>query len=163
MDIEVRGIQVFRVLEVIEVVPEKLYSGAIVAAVAILDHHETIAPEFTELTHRNYLRCSILKMIYAAQFMPCVHSVFGHYVGMDLIDEYEISNIPRNYAPENYCGTYQKILPRACQIAGSRGKTQRTFKPVAFATGFLCFLMNDHFMACHRIYVWIHLCNCIHR
>lgn len=125
MDIEVRGIQVFRVLEVIEVVPEKLYSGAIVAMVNdIQDHHGKLLLEFTELTQKLFTLLDIEDDIRKRSLTMRSFSL-GHYVGMDLIDEYEILKHPRETTRQKIIVEHiKKILPGVQQIAEIREKAK---------------------------------------
>ncbi|MFM2138338.1 MAG: hypothetical protein RJA57_645 [Bacteroidota bacterium] len=90
MDITTRGIRVFRILEVIRQVPDKLYSGAIVS------YPETRADGNAELMRRvlNSIRDLHALLQVTKEFASpdpdlCSFDV-AHHIGMSLQEEYEL-------------------------------------------------------------------------
>lgn len=125
LDIEIKGLHVFRVLEVLHAVPEKLYSGAIVSLVNnIEDQHSKLIIEFTELTQQLFQLLDITDDIYKKGFKMQSFQL-AHYVGFDLKAEYELLRHPRETSRQKIIVEHiRKILPSVKQIAEIREKAK---------------------------------------
>ncbi len=125
MDIEVAGVQAFRVLEIIQEVPEKLYSGAIISMVNnIQDHHSRLMLELTELAQKLFALLDITDDMYKRGFVLNSFNI-AHYIGMELIDEYEILKHPRETTRQKIIVEHiKKILPGVQQIADIRERAK---------------------------------------
>lgn len=91
MDIRTRGVKVFRILEMINDIPDKLYSGAIVTYPenTLTQGNSKLSTQIIEAVKRLY---SLLNV--DGKF-PVFHSevvsyTIGHFVGMNLQEEYEL-------------------------------------------------------------------------
>lgn len=125
MDIEVRGLHVIRVLEVIKEVPEKLYAGAIISVVQnIEDSHNKLLEELrffaTELFDLLEIKEDILKPDFSFNSFR-----LAHYVGFDIVSEYELLRHPRETARQKIIVEHiKKILPTIKQIAEIKEKAK---------------------------------------
>jgi uncharacterized protein len=117
MDIKIRGVEVFQLLELVKDVPEKLYAGAIVATVQnIQDHHSKLYAEFEALTAQLFNLLDIAKDIYKPDFILNSFNL-GHYVGFDFKDEFDLLRHPRETSRQKLIVEHiKKILPSVQQI-----------------------------------------------
>ncbi|MFI5172411.1 MAG: LON peptidase substrate-binding domain-containing protein [Chitinophagales bacterium] len=125
MDIKVKGVQIFRVLEVISEIPDKLYSGAIVSMVDnIDDHHTKLKLELERLSSQLFELLDIKDDIYKPDFVLNSFRL-AHYVGFDLTDEFELLRHPRETSRQKLIVEHiKKILPSVKQIAEIREKAK---------------------------------------
>jgi len=125
MDIKVKGLQVFRVLDVVKSLPDKLYSGAVVAVVSnIIDHHSKTIFELEHLAHELFSLLEIKDRVYKDGFI--LHSfAIGHLVGFDLMDEFELLKHPRESTRQKIIVEHiKKILPVVKQMAEIKEKAK---------------------------------------
>lgn len=118
MDIQVKGVQVFRVLEVIDEVPEKLYSGAIISIVHnIDDSHYKLLKELELFATELFDLLDIKENIFKPDFIFSSFNL-AHYVGFDFISEYELLRHPNETTRQKIIVEHiKKILPAVKQIA----------------------------------------------
>jgi uncharacterized protein len=113
MDIKTRGLKVFRILEVIKQVPDKLFSGAIVNY-----------PENIEDGGKKELLAFVLKSIRELHKQLNVQKDFGkpdqellsydiaHHAGMALEEEYELLGLLKEVQRQEYLKRHlAKVLP----------------------------------------------------
>jgi Lon protease-like protein len=113
MDIITQGAQVFRILEIIKKIPDKLYSGAIVNY-----------PENTESYPRKDLIQVVIKAIRELHRMLGITKDFrkpdeelnaydlGHHAGLSLEEEYELLGLFREEQRQEYLKRHLgKVLP----------------------------------------------------
>jgi uncharacterized protein len=113
MDIVTQGVQVFRILEVIKKIPEKLYSGAIVNY-----------PENVEVYPRKDLIQVVIKAIRELHRMLGISKDFAkpeeelnaydlaHHAGLSLEEEYELLGLFREEQRQEYLKRHLgKVLP----------------------------------------------------
>ncbi len=117
MDIKIRGVEVFQLLELVKEVPEKLYSGAIVAPLQnIQDRNPQLHIEFEALTTQLFELLDITKDVYKPDFILNSFGL-GHYVGFDFKDEYELLRHTRETSRQKLIVQHiKKILPAVLQI-----------------------------------------------
>jgi uncharacterized protein len=113
MDITTKGICIFRILEVIKKVPDKLYSGAIVNY-----------PENTEVAHNHDLMLKVLNTVRQLHRLLKIEKDFGkpdeeiiaydiaHHAGLSLEEEYELLGLLREDQRQEYLKRHlSKVLP----------------------------------------------------
>lgn len=125
MDIQVKGLQAFKVLEVVREVPEKLYAGAIVSLLPNLeDRHSRLRDELEGLTRELFGLLDILETIEKPGF-DFTSFKLGHYIGFSLRDEYEMLMLVRESERQQFCIDHiRKILPAVRQVAEIRDKAK---------------------------------------
>ena len=112
MDIKTKGIRVFRILEVIKEVPDKLYSGAIVNY-----------PETREQGNPELMR-KVMKSIRDLHALLKVNKDFkkedkamkaydvAHHIGMSLEEEYELLSLLDEHQRQEYLKRFlAKVIP----------------------------------------------------
>ncbi|MBC8045906.1 MAG: LON peptidase substrate-binding domain-containing protein [Fimbriimonadaceae bacterium] len=125
MDIKVEGLQVVRVLEVIKEVPDKLYSGAVVSVMEnIEDHHSKTKFELEELALELFKLLDIKEDVVKEGFTFKSFKL-AHYVGFNLLEEFELLRHPRETARQKLIIEHiKKILPAVKQVAEIREKAK---------------------------------------
>ncbi len=125
MDITTRGIRVFRTLEIIKAVPDKLYSGAIV------DY-----PSNNDTSHINTLR-KVVAGIKKLHRLLKVSKTFGkpdeelisydmaHHAGLSLEEEYELLGLLQEDQRLEYLKRHlNKVLPVVTGMEKLKGRIQ---------------------------------------
>jgi Lon protease-like protein len=112
MDIRTKGLQIFRILEVIKEVPEKLYSGAIV------NYPETHEKGNAELMRKvmNSIRDlhALLKVSkdFASKGREIRSYDVAHHIGMSLQEEYELLGLLDERQRQEYLKRFlAKVIP----------------------------------------------------
>lgn len=91
MDVRVKGLEIFRILELVKQVPDKLYSGAIVSYPDnTLEKQDTrIADLVLEEVKRMYELLNLEEKMPETEGKILSYRI-GHYIGMELQQEYEL-------------------------------------------------------------------------
>jgi Lon protease-like protein len=112
MDIKTKGVRVFRILEVITEVPDKLYSGAIV------NYPETFEQGNPELMRKvmNSIRDlhQLLKVDKDFKKEDAVVRAYdvAHHIGMSLVEEYELLGLFDERQRQEYLKRYlTRVIP----------------------------------------------------
>lgn len=126
MDIKTRGEKVFRILEVIKSVPEKLYSGAIVTY-----------PDNTEQGNIELMR-KVMNGIRELHKLLNVAKEFqkpdeelnsyevAHHVGLTLQEEYELLGLMNELQRQEYLKRHlTKVLPMVAEMEGLKEKIKQ--------------------------------------
>lgn len=112
MDIKTRGIRVFRILEVIKKVPDKLYSGAIVN---YPDTYEQGNPELMRKVMNSIRDLHELLKInkdFKKQDSEMKAYDVAHHIGMSLEEEYELLGLLDERQRQEYLKRYlAKVIP----------------------------------------------------
>jgi Lon protease-like protein len=125
MDIKTEGIQVFRVLEVIKSVPDKLYSGAIV------NYPDNIADGNAELMQKvvNAIR-ELHKLLKISKDFKkpdgdlTAYDV-AHHAGLSVEEEYELLGLMQEVQRQEYLKRHlSKILPIAAEMETLKKRIQ---------------------------------------
>ena len=114
MDIRTRGVKIFRILELIREIPDKLYSGAIV------NYPETDDAGLPELMHK------LIKSIRDLHQLLKLNKDFkkpddqlraydvAHHIGLSLEEEYELLGLPEEKQRQEYLKRFlAKAIPMA--------------------------------------------------
>ncbi|HKP32068.1 MAG TPA: LON peptidase substrate-binding domain-containing protein [Chitinophagaceae bacterium] len=124
MDIKTVGVRVFRVLEVINVVPDKLYSGAIV----------NYPEDPDELGHRELMQKvvngirelhKILKVTkdFKKPDKELTSYDVAHHAGLSLEEEYELLNLPMEIQRQEYLKRHlSRVLPVIAEMEALKVK-----------------------------------------
>jgi uncharacterized protein len=117
MDIKTNGLKVFRTLEVVKSIPDKLYSGAIVTY-----------PDNSDAGNRALMDkvVAALKQLHAAlkvskEFKKPGHELWSydvaHHAGLSLTEEYELLQLMHELQREEYLRQHlQKVLPVVAEM-----------------------------------------------
>ena len=112
MDIKTKGIRVFRILEIIKDVPDKLYNGAIVN---YPENYETGSPAMM-LKVMNSIRDLHKLLKIKKEFKKSdeeIHSYdVAHHIGLSLAEEYELLVLPDERQRQEYLKRHlAKVIP----------------------------------------------------
>lgn len=123
MDIKTRGEKVFRILEVIKEVPEKLYSGAIVT---YPDTQEQGNPEIMRRVLAGirdlHKLLDVDKSFSKADAELKAYDV-AHHIGLSLQEEYELLNLMDERQRQEYLKRHlAKVLPVIAEMEGLKDK-----------------------------------------
>jgi len=126
MDIKTKGLAIFRVLEMIKLVPDKLYSGAIVnyppnvLVAPTRDLMDKIVTGIKEL-HR---LLNISKDFKKPDDELNAYDV-GHHAGMSLDEEYELLGLMQEIQRQEYIKRHlQKVLPMLMEMEHLKEKVK---------------------------------------
>lgn len=125
MDIRTRGLHVFRILEMIPAIPDKLYSGAIV------NHQDT------DLNGNPELMLKVLDGIRELHRMLHVSKSFrtgdpplnsydvAHHAGLSIQEEYELLGLQKEIQRQEYLRRHlQKVLPIVAEMESLKEKVK---------------------------------------
>ncbi len=123
MDIVARGLRVFRVLELVRNIPDKLYSGAIV------NYPEDYADgrgEMMQLLVRNIRELHQLLNVnkkFSKEDLHLRAYDIAHHVGLSLDQEYEFLQLPREIQRQEYLKRHLgKIIPLLAEMESLKEK-----------------------------------------
>lgn len=125
MDIKTNGEKVFRILEVIKEVPEKLYSGAIVT---YPDNHKKGNPEIMRRVLNSIRELHRLLNI-TKDFTKTDEEVnaydVAHHIGLSLQEEYELLNLFDERQRQEYLKRHlAKVIPLVAEIEHLKEKVK---------------------------------------
>jgi hypothetical protein len=126
MDVKTQGLKVFRILEVIKAVPEKLYSGAIVNY-----------PDNDEDAGNRLLMQKVIAGVKELHRLLNISKDFkkreellqsydvGHHAGLSLEEEYELLGLLRELQRQEYIKRHlQKVLPMLMEMEQLKEKVK---------------------------------------
>jgi Lon protease-like protein len=126
MDIKTQGLQIFRVLEIIKTIPDKLYSGAIVnypANTLSAPNNDLMAKVLAGLKELHRL-LNITKDFKKPDEDLKSYDV-GHHAGMSLDEEYELLGLMQEIQRQEYLKRHlQKVLPMLMEMEHLKEKVK---------------------------------------
>lgn len=126
MDIHTKGIKVFRTLEVIKAVPDKLYSGAIVNYPdnALDDGNEKLMQTIVTGVREVHRQLNISKEFKKPDNELMSYDV-AHHAGLSIDEEYELLGLLRELQRQEYLKRHlQKVLPMLKEMEQLREKVK---------------------------------------
>ena len=123
MDIRTRGIQVFRVLETIHSIPEKLYSGAIVNYPENNEegNHELMQKVVSGIRRLHQL-LNVTKSFPKPDEQLSSYDV-AHHVGFSIEEEYELLGLTMELQRQEYLRRHlTKVIPVVLEMEGLKEK-----------------------------------------
>lgn len=123
MDIRTRGLKVFRILETIHAVPDKLYSGAIVNYPQHDDkgNRELMQKVVAGIRHLHQL-LNVTKSFTKPDELLSSYDV-AHHVGFSIEEEYELLGLPMEVQRQEYIRRHlSKVIPVVVEMEGLKEK-----------------------------------------
>ena len=126
MDIKIKGEKVFRILEVIKAVPDKLYSGAIVNY-----------PDNNEKPNNDLMRKVLIGIRELHRLLNVVKDFnktddelnsydVAHHVGLTLPEEYELLGLMEELQRQEYLKRHlTKVIPMVTEMEGLKDKVKQ--------------------------------------
>lgn len=138
MDVTVQGLKVFRVLEQIRAIPEKLYGGAIVTYPdAVNDGNRLLMQKIVAGVKEMHRLLHITKDFKKSEeALNCFD--IAHHAGLNQEEEYELLGIPRELQRQEYLKRHLgKVLPVLSEMENLKERVKmnghfRNLKPFEF-------------------------------
>ncbi|MEO6229605.1 MAG: LON peptidase substrate-binding domain-containing protein [Ferruginibacter sp.] len=125
MDIKTRGVMIFRILETVKSVPDKLYSGAIVN---YPDNFKNGSQSLMKIVIAGIRKLhSILKVNknFPSAEKDMLSYEVAHHAGLSLPEEYELLQLMHELQRQEYLKQHlQKVLPVATEIETLKDRIQ---------------------------------------
>jgi Lon protease-like protein len=123
MDIKTEGDKVFRILEVIKEIPEKLYSGAIVNYPANLEQGSAEVMRQVLQSIRELHRLLNISKDFKKSDADIKAYDVAHHIGLSLQEEYELLNLMNERQRQEYLRRHlTKVLPMLAEMEGLKEK-----------------------------------------
>lgn len=139
MDIRTKGLEVFRMLEIIKELPDKLYSGAIVN---YPEHdnkgNKLLMLRLIEKIREMHKLLKIEKEFKKQDNELCTYDV-AHHAGLSLTEEYELLELPKELQRQEYLKRHlKKVVPMLNEMEHlkERVKLNGHFRDLKTDTGF---------------------------
>ena len=139
MDIKTKGLEAFRMLEIIKELPDKLYSGAIVN---YLEHdnkgNKLLMLRLIEKIREMHKLLKIEKEFKKQDNELCTYDV-AHHAGLSLTEEYELLELPKELQRQEYLKRHlKKVVPMLNEMEHlkERLKLNGHFRDLKTDTGF---------------------------
>ena len=127
LDIRTRGTQVFRLLELVEAIPDKLYSGAIVTYPnnVVSQGQSAIGQRIVEEVRRMYVLLNV-EAKFPAHKAEMLSYEIAHYVGLSVEQEYELLGLFTELQRLEYIRRHLKnIVPVIQELEAMKARIQR--------------------------------------
>ncbi|MDQ2863121.1 MAG: LON peptidase substrate-binding domain-containing protein [Bacteroidota bacterium] len=125
MDIKTKGQKIFRVLEIIDVVPGKLYSGAIVSYLSSSDHGKKILMDKVVAAIKELHKLLKVKKPFHKEEELLNSFDVAHHAGLTLKEEYELLSLDNELHRQEYLKRHlAKVLPVVAEMELLKEKIQ---------------------------------------
>ena len=126
MDIKTKGEKVFRILEIIKKVPDKLYSGAIVNYPANTDKGNTELMRKIMMGIRELHKLLIVEKDFKKPDEELKTYEVAHHIGLSLQEEYELLCLVDELQRQEYLKRHlTKVIPMVAEMEGLKEKIKR--------------------------------------
>ncbi len=117
MDIKTRGQKIFRVLEIINDVPDKLYSGAIVSYLANTDHGKKLLMTKVVAAIKELHKLLKVTRPFQKEEEQLTSYDVAHHAGLTLEEEYEFLSLTNELQRQEYLKRHlAKVLPVVAEM-----------------------------------------------
>jgi uncharacterized protein len=126
MDIRAKGLEVFRVLELIPEIPDKLYGGAIVS---YPENDKNGNPELmlkvVETIRELHRMLNVTKKYQEETDAPLISYDVAHHAGLSLDEEFELLGLTKEIHRQEYLRRHlQKVLPIVAEMEALKEKVK---------------------------------------
>lgn len=126
MDIKTQGISIFRVLEIVENVPDKLYKGAIVSSIDT-EHYDGVKSKMKVIMNEIEMFHKLLsiKKDYGIPLTELTAFHIAHHIGLNIEEEYDVLRMPRESQRQEYILRHlRKVLPTVHELKNLQERIQ---------------------------------------
>ena len=125
MDIRTRGIEVFRILELVKTLPDKLYGGAIVNYLEDFDNGNRILMNKVVAGIRElHSILKVDKVFKKSDEALCSYDL-AHHAGLSLMEEYDLLQLMQELQRQEYLRQHLlKVLPVVTEMETLKGRIQ---------------------------------------
>jgi Lon protease-like protein len=126
MDIRTKGLEVFRLLELVPEIPDKLYGGAIVS---YPENDKNGNPELmlkvVETIRELHRMLNVTKKFRDESDQPLISYDVAHHAGLSLEEEYELLGLMKEIHRQEYLRRHlQKVLPIVAEMEALKEKVK---------------------------------------
>jgi uncharacterized protein len=126
MDIRTEGVKVFRVLEIIKSIPEKLYSGAIVSYPENEENagNRKVMQQVSKGLKELHRLLNVLKEFKKPEEQLISYDI-AHHAGLSIEEEYELLGLMKEVQRQEYLKRHlQKVLPMLIEMESLKEKVK---------------------------------------
>ncbi len=125
MDIKTRGVKVFRILELVKSLPDKLYGGAIVSYLENFDNgNRILMKKVVEGIRELHSILKVSKVFKQPDEALWSYDV-AHHAGLSLIEEYDLLQLLQELQRQEYLRQHLlKVLPVVTEMETLKGRIQ---------------------------------------
>jgi len=126
LDINTQGVSIFRILEVIDEVPNKLYKGAIVSNVAT-EYYDGFKSKMKVIMSEIEMFHSLLniKKDYQIPFEELTAYHIAHHIGLNIEEEYDVLRMPKESQRQEYILRHLRdVLPTVQELNNLQKRIQ---------------------------------------
>ena len=125
MDIRTKGVKVFRILELVKSVPDKLYGGAIVNYLEDFDNgNKTLMKKVVAGIRELHSILKVNKKFKISDEALCSYDL-AHHAGLSLIEEYDLLQLEQELQRQEYLRQHLlKVLPVVTEMETLKGRIQ---------------------------------------
>ncbi len=126
MDVKTQGISTFRVLEVIEDVPDKLYQGAIISSIDT-EHYDGFKSKMEVIMKEIEMFHKLLniKKDYNVPLEEITAFHIAHHIGLSIEEEYDVLRMPKESQRQEYILRHlRKVLPTVHELKNLQQRIQ---------------------------------------
>jgi Lon protease-like protein len=125
MDIRTKGVKVFRILELVKSVPDKLYGGAIVNYLEDFDNgNKTLMKKVVAGIRELHSILKVNKEFKKSDEALCSYDL-AHHAGLSLIEEYDLLQLEQELQRQEYLRQHLlKVLPVVTEMETLKGRIQ---------------------------------------
>ena len=125
MDIKTRGLNVFRILEAIPVVPDKLYGGAIVKHIVTEDDGDKELMRKVVRSIRQLQGLLHVEKSFTKPDEQLTSYDVAHHVGLSLEEEYELLGLEKELQRQEYLRRHlKKVIPVVMEMEGLKERVK---------------------------------------
>jgi uncharacterized protein len=125
MDIKTRGLSVFRILEAIPVVPDKLYGGAIVKHIVTEDDGDKELMRKVVRSIRQLHGLLHVEKSFTKPDEQLTSYDVAHHVGLSLEEEYELLGLEKELQRQEYLRRHlKKVIPVVMEMEGLKERVK---------------------------------------
>jgi len=118
MDIKTQGISTFRILEIIETVPDKKYKGAIISSIET-EHYDGYQSKMKVIMKEIEMFHKLLsiKKDYKIPLEELTAYHIAHHIGLNLEEEYDVLRMPKESQRQEYILRHlREVLPTVHEL-----------------------------------------------
>jgi Lon protease-like protein len=125
MDIKTRGLNVFRILETISSIPDKLYSGAIVKHIVTEDDGDKELMRKVVRSIRQLHGLLHVEKSFPKPDEQLTSYDVAHHVGLSLEEEYELLGLEKELQRQEYIRRHlKKVIPVVMEMEGLKERVK---------------------------------------
>ncbi|MBK7884965.1 MAG: LON peptidase substrate-binding domain-containing protein [Chitinophagaceae bacterium] len=125
MDVKTKGIKVFRILEIVKEIPDKLYSGSIVNYPANIDTSSQAIMQHVVTAMHTLHKILNIKKDFKKSDQELRSYDMAHHIGLSLLEEYELLELMHELQRQEYLKRHiKRILSVMTEVENLKARVQ---------------------------------------